>query len=76
MNVSVSITLQQGDKFDQTMTEAAHAVLEALGGDASRDTCQLMVNTVAAMVGPSPDNPTPPDVSVSPASYEGSLPTP
>ena len=61
MYVSVTVRLDQGDVFDQTIAEAATAILEALNGDPTKDTCQLSVTPITATVGPE-NPPSPPEV--------------
>lgn len=60
MNVIVSVNLEGGDRFGQTATEAAEAVLAALKGDPTVDTCSVTVQTPAGAVGPNvPPEPEP-----------------
>jgi len=43
MQVNATVTIQPGDAWTLTPTEAADAVLKALGGDEAKDTVNLNV---------------------------------
>ena len=43
MHISVSITLAEGDSFDQDTDKVATAILKAVGGDPEKDLCMLQV---------------------------------
>jgi hypothetical protein len=53
MNITVNVQLLEGDVMEADSTEIAHSVLQAVGGDASKDFCQVTIT-----------NPAPPPVTV------------
>jgi len=57
MFVAVTVTLDTGDHFSMSAADAAQAVLDALGGDASRDTCTVAVTMPTGVVEPPPPAP-------------------
>jgi len=75
MNVTASITLHEGDKFRMTPEEAAQALVEALGGDFSKDTCSFQLLTDPTLYGGTPDSTEPPPV-VNPLEVDLSPETP
>jgi hypothetical protein len=44
MNVSASITVMTGDEFTLSPTEAADAILKALGGDEKKDIVSVNIS--------------------------------
>jgi hypothetical protein len=53
MQVTVNITIVEEDEFTLSLSEAADAVLKALGGDEAKDLCRVSVMGSAA-IGPEP----------------------
>ena len=51
MQVTVNISIVEEDEFSLTLSEAADAVLKALGGDEAKDLCRVSVMGNAA-IGP------------------------
>jgi hypothetical protein len=51
MDVQCTVTLAEGDHLGLSSTEAATAILLALGGDETKDVVRVSVSTPTAIVG-------------------------
>jgi hypothetical protein len=54
MQIHATVTVDSDDDWTLSVTEAADAILKALGGDENKDHCVVYVNTTGSVGTPPP----------------------